>query len=194
MRGPLLSGPLGSTAALEALARWTAAAEPLVVLGPVWLGEALAASARVVLLVESQERPGLVRRRRRAARAGRALEIAMAAAELPLRPASLGALVIENAAGLPPDEAARWIEALAPCLRPGGRLIAADATSSTAAAARVAGVFLSAALIELTQEWPRDGVVLTVGVAPSAAITAARFGSAPAPSPAPAPSDTPAPA
>ena len=58
----------------------------------------------------------------------------------------VGALVIENAAGLSTEEARRWIGALAPSLRPGGRLIAADATASRQAAARVAGVFLSAAL------------------------------------------------
>ena len=43
-------------------------------------------------------------------------------------------------------------------------------------AARVAGVFLSAALVELIQEWPRDGVVLTVGTAPAAKVVTARFG------------------
>jgi hypothetical protein len=176
IRGPLLSGPLGSTSALQALARWTAGLDPVVVLGPLWLGGALASSQRVLLLVESDDRPAIGRARRRAARSGRQLQIALAAAELPLRPGSLGALVIENAAGLAAPQAERWVEALAPCLRAGGRLIAADATSSTGAAARVAGVFLSAALIDLTQEWPRDGVVLTVGVAPAAAIFAARFG------------------
>jgi hypothetical protein len=84
--------------------------------------------------------------------------------------------VVENVGGLQDDEAARWLAALVPCLRPGGRLIAADATSSTAAAARVAGAFLSAALSEIVQEWPRDGALLTIGVAPTASIVAARFG------------------
>ena len=106
---------------------------------------------------------------------GKALAIGMAGAELPLRRASLGALVIENVAGLAADEAARWVEALVPSLRPGGRLVAVDATGSSVASARIAGVFLSAALIDLVQEQPRDGVVLTVGVAPAAAITQARF-------------------
>jgi hypothetical protein len=175
MRGPLLSGPLGSAASLAALARWTGGSDPIVVLGPTWLGEVLATQARVLMLVEPDDRRVPVRVKRRALKAGRALEIGLAGAELPLRPGSLGALVVENAAGLAVDEAQRWIAALAPCLRPGGRLIAADATASTTAAARVAGVFLSAALVDLVQEWPRDGVVLTVGVAPAAIITAARF-------------------
>ena len=179
MRGPLLSGPLGSAAALQAIARWTTGLvpdSPTVVLGPSWLGEALSANARVLMLVEPDHRAALARVRRRAARAKRPLQIALAAAELPLRPGSLGLLVVENVAGLPTDEAARWLAALAPCLRPGGRLLAADATSSTEAAARVAGVFLSAALVDIVQERPREGVVLTIGLGPAAAITAARFG------------------
>jgi hypothetical protein len=175
MRGPLLSGPLGSAASLAALLRWTDGAAPLVVLGPVWLAESLATTTRVLLLDEPADRRVLVRAKRRAQKAGRPLEIGIAGPELPLRPASLGALVVENAAGLAAEEAERWVAALVPCLRPGGRLIAADATGSTVAAARVAGVFLSAALIDLTQEWPRDGVLLTVGTAPAAPIVSARF-------------------
>ena len=178
MRGPLLSGPLGSAASIAALERWLAGVGPVVVLGPVWLAETLAVNARVLFLDEPNDRRVLVRARRRAAKAGKPLAIGMAGADLPLRRGALGALVIENAAGLSVEEAARWVAALVPCLRPGGRLVAVDATSSFEAAARVAGVFLSAALVELTQEWPRDGVVLTVGVAPAAAVVEARFGSA----------------
>jgi hypothetical protein len=119
-----------------------------------------------------------VRARRRAVKAGKPLTIGIAGEALPLRRGALGALVIENVTGLSAEEASRWISALVPCLRPGGRLVAVDATGSPTAAARVAGVFLSAALVELTQEWPRDGVVLTAGVAPTAAVVEARFGSA----------------
>jgi hypothetical protein len=176
MRGPLLSGPLGSAASLTALARWIDGVSPIVVLGPVWLAEALAEKTRVLLLDEPEDRRVLVRARRRAQKASRPVDIATAGADLPLRPGSLGALVVENVAGLPADEAQRWVAALVPCLRPGGRLIAADATASTEAAARVSGVFLSAALIDLAQEQPREGVVLTAGTAPAAIVTAARFG------------------
>jgi hypothetical protein len=116
---------------------------------------------------------------RRARRDRRPLDVAIAAGELPFRRGVVPALVVENVAGLPADDAARWLGALVPCLRPGGRLIAADATSSTAAAARVGNVFLSAALTGIVQEWPREGAVLTVGVAPAAAIVAARFGLGP---------------
>jgi hypothetical protein len=176
MRGPLLSGPLGSAASLAALGRWTDGVGPVVVLGPAWLAETLATTTRVLFLDEPDDRRVLVRARRRADKAGKPLLIGLAGADVPLRRASLGALVIENVAGLAADEAERWVAALVPCLRPGGRLVAIDATSSHGAAARVAGVFLSAALIELTQEWPRDGVVLTVGAAPTAAVVNARFG------------------
>ncbi|HXU04585.1 MAG TPA: hypothetical protein VN903_26665, partial [Polyangia bacterium] len=103
---------------------------------------------------------------------------ALAAAELPLGRSVLSALVVENVGGLKEDEAVRWLAALVPCLRPGGRLIAADATSSTAAAARVAGAFLSAALTDIVQEWPRDGALLTIGVAPTASVIDARFADA----------------
>jgi len=175
MRGPLLSGPLGSQPTLEALLRWTAERAPVIVLGPPWLGAAVARGGRTLVLVEAEQRTPALRAKKRAQKEGRPLDVTLAAAELPLRRGSLSALVVENVAGLSDEEAARWIAALCPCLRPGGRLIAADATSSDAAAARVAGAFLSAALVEIVQEWPRDGALLTVGVAPAAPIIAARF-------------------
>jgi hypothetical protein len=180
MRGPLLSGPLGSQPTLEALLRWTAGAPgepaaPIVVLGPAWLGAALARGGRTLLLVEREARPQAVRALRRARRESRPLDVALAAAEMPFRRGSLSSVVVENVAGLETVEAERWIAALAPLLRPGGRLIAADATSSDAGAARVAGAFLAAALTDIVQEWPREGAVLTAGVAPAAAVVAARF-------------------
>lgn len=174
MRGPLLSGPLGSQPALEALLRWTQGHAPVVVLGPAWMGAALARGGTSLVLVETEARPQAVRVRRRARKENQPLDVALAAAELPFRRGSLSALVIENAAGLEPLEAQRWVGGLIPSLRPGGRLIAADATSSDAAAARVAGAFLSAALQDIVQEWPREGAVLTVGVAPPAPVMAAR--------------------
>ncbi|HXI60818.1 MAG TPA: hypothetical protein VNO55_32385 [Polyangia bacterium] len=178
MRGPLLSGPLGSAACLDAIVRWAgtdAPSQPVVLSGPLWLGETLSEALPVVMLVEGEDRPGVKRTRRRAGRAGRRFEVALAGAELPLRPRSLGALVIENVAGLEAAAASAWLVALTPLLRPGGRLIAADATASDTAMARVAAAFLSASLIELVQERPREGVVLTVGRAPAAAIMAIRF-------------------
>jgi hypothetical protein len=102
---------------------------------------------------------------------------------VPLRPQSVGTMIVENVSGLDAAAAGRWIETLGPSLRPGGRLIAADATADVAAMARVSATFLSAALVGLTQEIPRDGVVLTVAHAPDARVMAARF-AMPAPPPA----------
>jgi hypothetical protein len=175
MRGPLLSGALGSTSSLDAILRWAKGADPVVVLGPLWLGVTLAAELRVVMLVASDDHAAVKRARRRALKAGRAFEVAVGGAEVPLRPRSVGAMIVENVAGLDAGAAARWLEALGPCLRPGGRLIAADATADVAAMARVSATFLSTALVGLTQETPRDGVVLTVAQAPDARVMAARF-------------------
>ena len=179
MRGPLLSGPIGSAPALAALARWTAGLGPVVVLGPPWLAAAVAREGHALALVEAAARPVALRTLRRARREKRSLDVALAAGELPFRRGAVSALVIENVTGLPPEDAARWLGALSPCLRPGGRIIAADATSSAAAAARIGNVFLSAALTGIVQEWPREGALLTIGTAAPTAITAARFDFAP---------------
>src|SRR5262249_35112298 len=158
------SGPLGSQSALAALARWIGTPDaPIVVLGPAWMGAAIARGARALLLVEREERPQALRALRRARKESRPLDVALAAAELPVARRALTAVVVENVAGLGFEEAQRWIGALTPLLRPNGRLIAADATSSDDAAARVAGAFLSATLANIVQEWPREGAVLTVG-------------------------------
>jgi hypothetical protein len=177
LRGPFLSGAVGSTASLEAILRWArgSATDLVVVLGPLWLGVALASELRVVMLVATDDHPAVKRARRRAHKARRAFEVAVGGAEVPLRPRSVGAMIVENTAGLDAVAAARWIEALVPSLRPGGRLIAADATSDVAAMARVSGTFLSASLVGLTQEQPRDGVVLTVAQAPDARVMSARY-------------------
>jgi len=179
VKGPLLSGALGSAPTLAAVLRWTEGRAPVVVIGPPWLGDAIATTGRALVLVESEARPVAVRARRRARKQNRALDVALAAAELPLGRGTLPALVVENVGGLQEDEAVRWLAALVPCLQPRGRLIAADATSSTSVAARVAGAFLSAALTDIVQEWPRDGALLTVGVAPTASVIDARFADAP---------------
>ena len=202
MRGPLLSGPLGSAACLDAIVRWVGApgskaatapappppsspARPVVLSGPLWLGETLAQTLPILMLVEGEDRPGVRRARRRAVRAQHRLEISLAGAELPLRPRSLATLIVENAAGLEAEAARAWLAALTPLLIPGGRLIAADATGSATAMARVAEAFLAASLVEIVQEQPREGVVLTVGRAPAAPIMAVRFPPRPAPPPAP---------
>ena len=176
VKGPLLSGALGSAPTLAAVLRWTQGRAPIVVIGPPWLGDAIATTGRALVLIEAETRPIAVRARRRAQKQQRALDVALAGAELPLGRAALAALVVENVGGLQDEDANRWLGALVPCLRPGGRLIAADATSSTATAARVAGAFLAGAMTDIVQEWPREGALLTVGVAPTSSIINARFG------------------
>ena len=191
VKGPLLSGALGSAPTLAAVLRWTEGRTPVVVLGPPWLGDAIASAGRALVLVEAETRPIALRARRRALKQNRALDVALAGAHLPLGRSVLPALVVENVGGLQPDEAARWLAALVPSLRPGGRLIAADATSSTGAAGRVAGAFLSVALTEIVQEWPRDGALLTIGVAPTSSVIEARFAAAAPPGASPPGTDGP---
>ncbi len=170
VKGPLLSGALGSAPTLAAVLRWTEGRAPVVVIGPPWLGDAIATTGRALVLVEPETRPIAVRARRRAHKQNRALDVALAGAELPLGRPVFPRWWSRTSAACRTTRPPRWLAALVPCLRPGGRLIAADATSSTAAAARVAGAFLSAALTEIVQEWPRDGALLTIGVAPTSSV------------------------
>ena len=111
VKGPLLSGALGSAPTLAAVLRWTEGRAPVVVIGPPWLGDAIATTGRALVLVESETRPIAVRTRRRAHKQNRALDVALAGAELPLARASLPALVVENVGGLQDDEARRWLAA-----------------------------------------------------------------------------------
>lgn len=147
----------------------------VVVIGPLWLGEALSARVSVVLLTEPEERSRARRVARRAASAQRRLTVVLAGVDLPLRVGSVGALLVEGASTLDAAAIERWLSALVPTLRPGGRLIAADATGNPAVEARLAGLFLGAALTEIVQERPREGVVLTSGVAPAALVVGARL-------------------
>jgi hypothetical protein len=175
MRGPILSGPLGSAATLDGVLDVVNQDGVLVVIGPLWLGDVLAARLRVILLIEPEERARARRVARRALAAGRRLTIAVAGADLPLAAGTVDNLLIESASTLDGEAVTRWMATLVPTLRPGGRLIAADATDDPAIEARLAGVFLGSALTAIRQQRPRAGVVLTVGTAPAAEITAARF-------------------
>ena len=140
------------------------------VIGPLWLGETLSAEIPVVLLIEPEERARARRIARRAAAAGRRLTIVVAGVDLPLATGMADAVLIDSAAAF-----ARWTQALVPVLKPDGLLIAADVTDDPAVEARLAGQFLGAALTGIAQERPRDGVVLTMGRAPAAELSRARF-------------------
>jgi hypothetical protein len=176
VRGPLLSGPLGTAAVLDQLAGHLRGLGPVVVIGPLWLGETLAAELPVMLLFEPEEKARARRLARRAVAGHLRLATIMAGVELPLGRSVAGALVIENASALDDPAAAEWMSVLVPALRPDGCLVAADVTDDPAAEARLAGLFLASALTHIAQDRPREGVVLTVGRAPSAAMVRARFG------------------
>lgn len=175
LRGPLLSGPLGATAVLEALLARLRGVGPVAVIGPLWLGEALAAEVPVLALFEPEQRPRARRIARRATTAGLRLGVVMAGGEVPLGKSSVGALVVEDASALEPRDAQDWMAALVPVLRAGGRLVAADVTEDPGVEARLAGLFLASALVGIAQDRPRSGVVLTSGRAPSEALVRARF-------------------
>jgi len=178
MRGPLLSGPLGSAATLERVALVLRARGPVVVLSALWLAEALSASFPVAALIEADVRRPARRVVRRAGTKRRPLLVAAGGAELPLRSASLGALVVENLAEIEDDfEAADFLAELPLFLRSDGLVLSLDATRSAAAEERIAGLFMAAGLIGVTQERPRDGVVLTAAGPAAAVVVAARVGS-----------------
>jgi hypothetical protein len=177
VRGPLLSGPLGTVAVLDRMLTRLRGHGPTVVIGPLWLGETLAAELPVMLLFEPEDRARARRIARRATTGKLRLGAVMAGVELPLGRGTAGALVIEGASALEEPAAADWMSVLVPALRADGLLIAADVTDDPAVEARLAGLFLASALTHVAQDRPRDGVVLTVGRAPSAAMVRARFGS-----------------
>ncbi|HXU00835.1 MAG TPA: hypothetical protein VN903_07580, partial [Polyangia bacterium] len=64
VKGPLLSGALGSAPTLAAVLRWTEGRAPVVVIGPPWLGDAIATTGRALVLVEPELRPVALRARR----------------------------------------------------------------------------------------------------------------------------------
>lgn len=167
---------MGSASTLDAVVRWLDVASTVVVIGPLWLGEVLSTRVRVLLLTEPEERQHARRVVKRTTGTDHRLTVALAGVDLPLFAGSVDALLVESASVLDAESIARWMATLVPAIRPGGRLLALDATDNPAAEARLSGLFLAASLGEIVQERPREGVVLTVGVAPPAPVIAARFG------------------
>jgi hypothetical protein len=175
MRGPILSGPLGSPATLERVCELVKPRAPAVVLSALWLARALSARVPVTALVEGELRRGARREVRRAAKAGLPLLVVTAGEALPMGPAGAGCILLENLAGIEDDVlAADFLAGLAPALRADGMLLALDATRSPAVESRLAGLFLAAALGSVTQERPREGALLTVGRPGPAPVVAAR--------------------
>ncbi len=176
MRGPLLSGPLGSPAALERVCQIARAHSPTVVLTALWLAETLSEEFPVLALVEDDKRSAGQRAMRRASKAGRPLLVVAAGEDIPLARGSVGSVLVENLMDIEERAAAEDLLAgLMPALRPDGVVVSLDATKSPEVEARLAGLFLGAALKGITQLRPREGALLTMGTLPHPAVVAARL-------------------
>lgn len=148
---------------------------PAVVLSALWLAERLAGQLPVTVLVEPDKRRGARRAVRRAAKDGQRLLIVAASEELPVAERCAGCVLVEGLSDIADDqEAVHYLLRLAPALRPDGVVLALDATKSPAVEARMAGLFLAAALTGIAQERPRDGALITIGGPAPAPVVAAR--------------------
>jgi hypothetical protein len=170
MRGPILSGAIGSPVTLRRLCQILRAKPPTAVLSSLWLGAAAAAEVPVLVMIEPDGVKATRRALRKAAEAGRRLSAAVAGEELPLSPGRAGSIVLESVTELEPRETIGYLIRLAAALRPEGVLIAVDRTKDPATEARLANAFLAAGLTGIAQERPREGALLTVGGAQHPAV------------------------
>lgn len=176
MRGPLLSGTLGSSATLARVCDLMRAHAPVVVLSTLWLAETLAVELPILALIEEEKRGAAVRVRKRARKLGLPLTLVMAASELPLAAGSVGAVLVDSLMDIEdPSAAAELLLGVLPTLRPDGIVVSLDATKNPDLESRVSGMFLAASLVEISQVRPRDGALLTIGRAPHVAVAAARL-------------------
>jgi len=177
MRGPLLSGVLGSPAPLGRVCDLVAERSPVVVLSALWLAETLASEMPVLALVEEEKRSAAVRAQRRARKQGHPLHVMVAGSEVPLGRSTVAAVLVDSLVDIEEESAAAdLLLGLLPALKPDGIVISLDATKSPGLEARVAEIFLAASLARIAQLRPRDGALLTTGHAPHPAIVAARTG------------------
>jgi hypothetical protein len=176
MRSALLAGPIGSSAMLERVCSIARERSPAVVLSALWLAERLAGQVPVAALVESDKRRGARRVVRRAERGGKRLVVVAAGEELPVARQRAGCIVVESVSEISDDtEAAEFLARLAPTLRSDGVLLALDATKNPVVEARLARLFLAAALTGIAQVRPREGALLTIGGPAPAPVLAARL-------------------
>jgi len=181
MRGPLLSGPLGSAATLDRVCRLLQEHQPVVVLSALWLAETLAGSFPVLALVEEDKRSAALRAVRRASRSANRLLVVSAGEDVPLGRGVVGAILVENLMDVEDQAAAEdLLVGLLPALRPDGVVASLDATKHQETEARLAALFLAAALTGISQVRPREGALLTIGSAPAQAVTAVRAARTPA--------------
>jgi len=176
MRGPLLSGALGSPATLGRVCDLVREHPPVVVLSALWLAEALAAELPVLALVEEEKHDAAVRAQRRARKQGHPLAVMVAASEVPLANGAVGAVLVDSLVDIEEESAATdLLLGLLPALKPDGVVISLDATKNPTLEARVAEIFLAASLARITQLRPREGALVTTGRAPHPAVVTARM-------------------
>jgi hypothetical protein len=178
MRGPLLSGAVGSAVTLRRLSEMVRGHAPVVVIRSPWL--ALTLSSEIpVLGVLPREALVAARRRRRRKNAGPPSQFVLAGGPLPLASGGAGALVVPDLAEVPPPELVPLLLQLAGLIRPEGRLIGIDRTKDTAVEARLAGALLTSGFTGIVQQRPREGALLSHGRPPPAAVRLALADSAP---------------
>jgi hypothetical protein len=176
MRGPLLSGALGSPATLGRVCSLIGEHPPVVVLSALWLAETLSNEMPVIALVEEEKRGAAQRAQRRANKQGLPLSVMVAASEVPLGRGAVGAVLVDSLVDIEEESAAiDLLLGLLPVLKPDGVVLSLDATKSPALEARVAEIFLAAGLTRIKQIRPRDGALITAGHAPHPAVVAARL-------------------
>jgi hypothetical protein len=181
MRGPLLSGALGSPATLARVCGLVREHSPVVVLSTLWLAETLAPEMPILALVEEDKRGAALRAHKRARKLGLPLGIVMAASDLPLLSGSVGAVLVDSLVDIEdPTAAADLLLAVLPTLRQDGIVVSLDATKNPELESRVSAMFLAASLTQISQIRPRDGALVTVARAPHAAVAAARSRALPA--------------
>jgi hypothetical protein len=176
MRGPLLSGALGSPATLGRVLELVREHSPVVVLSALWLAETLSSELPVLALIEEDKHGAAMRARRRAQKQGLPLSMVIAAAEVPLAKSSVGTVLVDSLVDIEEESAAiELLAGLAPLLKADGRVLSLNTTKTPALEARVAEIFLAASLSHVTQMRPRDGALLTMGTVPPPAVVAARL-------------------
>jgi hypothetical protein len=135
----------------------------------------MASEFEVVVLIEAEKRNAAVRAQRRAHKLGHPLTVVVAASEVPLAHASVGAILVDSLVDIEEELAAQdLIVALLPALKPDGIVVSLDATKNPALEARVSAIFLAASLARIVQIRPREGALLTAGQAPHPTVAAAR--------------------
>jgi hypothetical protein len=178
MRGPLLSGPLGSAVTLARVCQIARERPPVIVLSALWLAQALAAEVPVTVLIEPDKRKAAARALKRSQRKGARLTVLAAGERIPLGAGAAGCILLDRLSEIAEGPATTdFLGRLGGALRSEGVIVALDATRSRPAEARLAELFLAAALTGITQERPRDGALLTIGRRPPAEVLAAPGGS-----------------